>query len=112
MRSLRKSARINRLESIGPDKDMLKKLVLLAFAILAAFAFRAGWVQPALAQATGKQDRSPIIVLGERLFRDERFSTPNGDLPASCSHCHLLDEDPQGLRAYADFFNRSWVSSR
>jgi cytochrome c peroxidase len=46
------------------------------------------------------------------LFKDDRFSTPDGDLPASCSNCHLLNQDPQGLRAYADFFNRSWVSSR
>ena len=37
---------------------------------------------------------------------------PTGDLPASCGNCHLFDQDPQGLRAYADFLNRSWVSSR
>jgi cytochrome c peroxidase len=24
----------------------------------------------------------------------------------------MFDQDPQGMRAYADFFNRSWVSSR
>jgi cytochrome c peroxidase len=46
------------------------------------------------------------------LFKDDRFSTPQGDLPASCSDCHLFDQDPQGLRAFADFLNRSWVSSR
>lgn len=55
---------------------------------------------------------SKIAKLGEQLFRDNRFSTPAGDLPASCSNCHLLNEDPQGIRAFADFFNRSWVSSR
>ncbi len=91
---------------------MLRKLVLLAFATFAALAFRAGWAGPALGQSVGKQDHTAIVRLGERLFRDERFSTPNGDLPASCSHCHMLGEDPQGPRAYADFFNRSWVSSR
>lgn len=50
--------------------------------------------------------------LGERLFRDARFAAPQGDLPASCSNCHLFDEDPQGLRPFADFFNRSWISYR
>lgn len=53
-----------------------------------------------------------MVRLGERLFKDERFSTPKGDLPASCSHCHQFDEDPAGLRAYADSFNRSWLSTR
>ena len=33
-------------------------------------------------------------------------------MPASCSTCHLFNEDPQGLRAFADFFNRSWFSYR
>jgi cytochrome c peroxidase len=52
------------------------------------------------------------VRLGARLFNDDRFSSPNGDLPASCSHCHLFDQDPQGLRAYTDFLARSWVSWR
>ncbi len=64
----------------------------------------AGWSQNAPTQLQ--------IRLGERLFRDARFSAPQGDLPASCSNCHLFDEDPQGLRPYADFFNRSWISYR
>lgn len=50
--------------------------------------------------------------LGRRLFADHRFSTTKGDLPASCNDCHLLDENPQGIRAHADFLNRSWVSFR
>jgi cytochrome c peroxidase len=50
--------------------------------------------------------------LGKRLFKEERFSTARGDLPASCSHCHLFDEDPQGFRAHADFLAQSWVSYR
>src|ERR1044072_5585556 len=59
-----------------------------------------------------QKDDSTGIRLGARLFNDDRFSSPNGDLPASCSHCHMLDEDPQGTRAYVDFFARSWVSWR
>ncbi|HKQ73174.1 MAG TPA: cytochrome c peroxidase [Blastocatellia bacterium] len=68
--------------------------------------------RPALSQSKQKQEKSALVHLGERLFKDDRFSTPNGDLPASCSNCHLFDEDPQGLRAFTDFLNRSWVSSR
>ncbi len=69
------------------------------------------------ARAQQKPARQPPqqvaqLRLGERLFRETRFSTSKGDLPASCSTCHLFDEDPQGLRAYTDFFNRSWVSYR
>ncbi len=88
----------------------MKVLVLLAFSLFAVVAFGSGWEPRVL----GKSETAgtPIIALGERLFRDARFSTPKGDLPASCSDCHLYDQDPQGMRAYADFFNRSWVSSR
>jgi len=96
------------------------------FTFLAFFAFLAfpspfnstgARARPALGQAKQNQaqqnqERSALIRLGERLFKDDRFSTPDGDLPASCSNCHLFDQDPQGLRAYADFLNRSWVSSR
>src|SRR5262245_40550729 len=96
------------------------------FAFLAFFALLASpspfnstgdLARPALGQskqnqAQQNQERSALISLGERLFKDDRFSTPDGDLPASCSNCHMFDQDPQGLRAYADFLNRSWVSSR
>lgn len=91
---------------------MLKTLILVIFTTFAAFVFIDNWARPALGQATHKPAPSPIVRLGERAFRDDRFSTPNGDLPASCSHCHLFDEDPQGVRAYTDFFIKSWVSYR
>src|SRR5262245_34958174 len=91
------------------------------FAFLAFYAFLASpspfnstgdLARSALGQAQQNQERSALISLGERLFKDDRFSTPEGDLPASCSNCHMFDQDPQGPRAYADFLNRSWVSSR
>ncbi len=81
-------------------------LVIFAFFPLLGAALRSEAVGP------DRPASSSVIRLGERLFRDARFSTTRGDLPASCSHCHLLNEDPQGVRAYADFFNRSWVSTR
>jgi cytochrome c peroxidase len=85
------------------------KLLALMFVGVFLFALLASQTESVRSQSAS----NPAVVrLGKRLFKDERFSTPNGDLPASCSHCHLLDEDPQGLRAYADFLNRSWVSSR
>jgi len=75
------------------------------------------WVTLALsglvAQVCGWETKaSPVIQLGARLFGDSRFSNPNGDLPASCSHCHILDENAQGMRAYTDFLARSWVPFR
>jgi cytochrome c peroxidase len=91
---------------------MLKKLFLLAFVTGTLFAFTAEQMRSARGDSNTDQDRAAIIQLGERLFKDERFSTSKGDLPASCNHCHMLDEDPQGLRAFTDFFNRSWVSFR
>ncbi|HJZ69648.1 MAG TPA: cytochrome c peroxidase [Blastocatellia bacterium] len=73
------------------------------FALLAVAAF-------AQNQSVGK--RSAAIRLGQRLFKDARFSSPRGDLQNSCSSCHLQDEDPQGMRAHTDFFARSWVPWR
>ncbi len=90
----------------------MKPFVLLAFVILAVLAFGDRWEPRVLGKTDGTIEPTPIISLGERLFGDSRFSTPKGDLPASCTDCHLYDQDPQGMRAYADFFNRSWVSSR
>lgn len=52
------------------------------------------------------------VQLGFKLFKDDRFSSPQGDLQNSCSSCHLSDEDPQGMRAQTDFFARSWVPFR
>src|SRR5215470_5057580 len=59
-----------------------------------------------------RQQPSSQIRLGLRLFRDARFSSPLGDLQNSCASCHLLDQDPQGMRAHTDFFSRSWVPWR
>ena len=84
----------------------------LIFFCLAVEPLSGNLARPVISASQQKQERSAVVRLGERLFRDDRFSTPNGDLPASCSHCHLFNEDPQGLRAFADFLNRSWVSSR
>jgi cytochrome c peroxidase len=66
----------------------------------------------ALAQSQTPKSSSAEARLGSRLFHDDRFSSPSGDLMNSCSSCHLFDEDPQGIRARADFFSRSWVPFR
>ena len=86
------------------QRKTIKHATLLAFVGLLLVNLP-GWSQQA--QITSQQKQ-----LGERLFRDVRFAAPQGDLPASCSNCHLFDEDPQGLRPFADFFNRSWISYR
>jgi cytochrome c peroxidase len=79
---------------------------LAALYIIAAFAFAA------LAQSPSRTQVSAQVRLGLKLFRDARFSSPQGDLQNSCASCHLLDEDPQGMRAHTDFFARSWVPWR
>lgn len=66
----------------------------------------------ALAQNQARDGHSAVTLLGQRLFKDPRFSSPRGDLQNSCSSCHLQDEDPQGMRAHTDFFARSWVPWR
>ncbi|MEK6299629.1 MAG: cytochrome c peroxidase [Acidobacteriota bacterium] len=80
------------------------KLIAIASSVLLGFA--------ALAQSQTPGNASAEARLGGRLFHDDRFSSPSGDLMNSCSSCHLFDEDPQGIRARADFFSRSWVPFR
>lgn len=83
---------------------MWLKLIAIAAMVLLAVA--------ALAQTQTPGNASAEERLGGRLFHDDRFSSPSGDLMNSCSSCHLFDEDPQGIRARADFFSRSWVPFR
>lgn len=79
-------------------------IIFLAVVVVSLSAWRG---------SDGAQSYEPQrIRLGERLFRDQRFTTSKGDLATSCATCHLFDEDPQGRRAFTDFFNRSWVPFR
>jgi len=80
------------------------KLAAIGIAMALAFA--------AFGQSPERKQPSAQIRLGLRLFREARFSSPQGDLQNSCASCHLLDEDPQGMRAHTDFFSRSWVPWR
>ena len=66
----------------------------------------------AFGQSSPSKESSAQMRLALRLFKDARFSSPQGDLQNSCASCHLLDEDPQGMRAHTDFFARSWVPWR
>jgi cytochrome c peroxidase len=87
-------------------QKVLKLWLLAAFASLI-------FIQLASLALGGQQiNYAAQIRLGERLFMDDRFSSPNGDLQSSCASCHMLNQDPQGVRAYTDFLARSWVSSR
>ncbi|HEY7914560.1 MAG TPA: cytochrome c peroxidase, partial [Blastocatellia bacterium] len=83
-----------------------QKLALAVMAILFLIAYAR------TAPASNPEARSWQVRLGARLFKEERFSAPKGDFIASCSICHLTDEDPQGARAFTDFFARSWVPFR
>ena len=97
---------------MGMQRRCFLLFFCLTFFCLVFSRVTSNLARPALGKTQQKQERSALVRLGERLFKDDRFSTPSGDLPASCSNCHLFNQDPQGLRAYADFLNRSWVSSR
>lgn len=92
-----------RTDSELPSRSAWLKLVTIAL-VLISFA--------ELAQSQAPSIVSAEAILGSRLFHDDRFSAPSGDLMNSCSSCHLFDEDPQGIRARADFFARSWVPFR
>ncbi|MEW6127472.1 MAG: cytochrome c peroxidase [Acidobacteriota bacterium] len=91
---------------------MLKKACLFLFVAFLIWGFTDKGIQPTMGKTDRIVNQSAVIELGKQLFKEAGFSSPNGDLPASCNHCHMLDEDPQGLRAYTDFFNRSWISFR
>jgi len=81
-----------------------RRLLATGFVIAVALA--------AFGQTQPNTKTSLRARLGFRLFKDDRFSSPQGDLQNSCSSCHLSDEDPQGMRAHTDFFARSWVPFR
>lgn len=93
--------------------DWLKRAT---FVLLLAFVFVAfgNWGSQAQRQLSSEEAKlNPLQVrLGERLFHEERFITAKGDLTTSCAICHLTTQDPQGRRAFTDFFNRSWVPFR
>ena len=78
---------------------MLKRSILFLFALFIAAGLAGAFARPTRGQQQRTENHVAVVELGKRLFRDDRFSTPSGDLPANCAHCHLLDEDPQGLRA-------------
>lgn len=91
----------------------LKRTVFVLL-MAVAFVVQLGWGSNAQRQAVNPASKlNPLQVrLGERLFREDRFTTAQGDLMTSCATCHQTDQDPQGRRAFTDFFNRSWVPFR
>jgi cytochrome c peroxidase len=85
---------------------LLKHFALAAFAALTL-------IYAAKAERGAEAKQNPEQVrLGARLFRDEHFSSPKGDLNTSCSSCHLYGEDPERIHAFTDSFARSWVPWR
>jgi cytochrome c peroxidase len=96
--------------SYGRIRAVIKAAKLIGLSLFGAFLV---YSSPAVSGQGPSNDRQVATQqLGERLFKDDRFSAPQGDLATACSTCHLFDEDPQGIRAHADFFNRSWVPWR
>lgn len=94
-------------------RQRLPRAVFIGLLVIASVGFSV-WESRAQRQAANPASKlNPLQVrLGERLFREERFTTAQGDLLTSCANCHQTDQDPQGRRAFTDFFNRSWVPFR
>lgn len=84
----------------------LKRFALVLFAALTLI-----YVAQAARFKESKQNPEQV-QLGARLFRDQHFSSPKGDLITSCSSCHLYSEDPEKIHAFTDSFARSWVPWR
>src|SRR5262249_41351011 len=80
-------------------------VLLLAMGIIATIG------RPSRGEAFALADTAEI-QLGARLFNDDRFCSPKGDLRNSCSSCHMTDQSPEGLRAFTDFLTKSWVPWR
>ena len=90
-------------------ESSLTRLIKLPMVALAALAL----IYAAQAANTKESNQNPDqIKLGARLFRDQHFSSPKGDLITSCSSCHLYSEDPEKIHAFTDSFARSWVPWR
>jgi cytochrome c peroxidase len=85
---------------------------LLRYCLVAVLAALALIDLGVRAQDGERNEVSARIRLGARLFKEPGFSSRDGDLISSCGSCHLYDQDPQGIRAFTDFFARSWVSWR
>ena len=64
---------------------MLKRSILFLFIVFIGGSLAGALTRPALSQQQRKEDHAAVVQLGKRLFRDDRFSTPNGDLPANCA---------------------------
>lgn len=94
---------------LSPKSRPLTRLAVSKLAITSILIILALSV---FARSPASKESSLQVQLGLRLFRDNRFSSPKGDLQNSCSSCHLIDEDPQGMRVHTDFFARSWVPFR
>lgn len=88
----------------GPGRCKYAALVMVAALLLASVAKPVSDDQANAHRAE--------IRLGVRLFNEERFSSPKGDLVSSCSHCHLYEADPERARVFTDSFARSWIPWR
>jgi len=98
--------------SVYSEPGTFRWLRPVKFFIFAAFA--ASMLVYLAKPAPGGQAKNhrEQLRLGERLFNDERFSSPKGDLLSSCNHCHLYEPASNMARAFTDSFARSWIPWR
>ncbi|HVF91255.1 MAG TPA: cytochrome c peroxidase [Blastocatellia bacterium] len=94
------------------ETDMARRLEPVKYFLFAAFAVSMLIYLAKPAPARQAKNHREQVRLGERLFNDERFSSPKGDMVSSCSHCHLYETDSNMARAFTDSFARSWIPWR
>ena len=62
-------------------------------------------------EAAQEKELTPIELLGQRLFHDNRLSNPGSEFEASCNSCHIAPETPGRDRMYADVLALSMMPS-
>ncbi|HJQ22850.1 MAG TPA: cytochrome c peroxidase [Blastocatellia bacterium] len=100
------------MESGSKPHKASERLVRLrgAFLVVAVVALSVYAARPTVADDAAMA--AAQVRLGARLFKEERFASPKGDLITSCAQCHQADEDSGRLYAFTDGFPRSWVPWR
>ncbi len=87
------------MKNVGDHWSSGIRLLLLVLSLAAAHGLPV--------RIAAAQSNDAAAALGERLFNDDRFSHPDGDLRTSCASCHKA-ADPAGARSFTEQLAHSW----
>lgn len=76
---------------------MIRNVVCLLTALMSVSAAGQNVLEAAQEKAL-----TPLELLGQRLYHDNRFSSPGSNFEASCNSCHIAPGTPGRDRMYAD----------